>query len=449
MKRTIEEINEKIKNKKVRVVTADEMTSLVKELGPEKAAEKVDVVTTGTFGAMCSSGVFLNFGHAEPPIKMNRIWLNDVEAYTGVAAVDAYIGATQISKTLGINYGGAHVIEDLLRGKPVRLRATAYGTDCYPRKKIETEITLAEINQAIMCNPRNAYQRYAVATNSSNRTLYTYMGKLLPRFGNATFCGAGQLSPLMNDPDFETIGVGTRIFLGGAKGYIVGYGTQHNPERLFATLMVTGNLKEMSPDFIRAAVFPGYGCTLYIGIGIPIPILNSEIAAKTGISDEEIETVVLDYSVPSRSRPVLRTVTYAELKSGVIEIKGRKVKTAPLSSFYMAKKVAVKLKEWIEKGEFFLSQPAERLSRRGSFNPMVHRKPSRESYPESKSPTQFKGYLYRDDTRCVHCGACLAICPSGVFYRDENWKIEVNYQLCTECGLCKDVCPLGAIYLKQ
>jgi hypothetical protein len=200
-----------------------------------------------------------------------------------VAAVDAYLGATQGSETLGMEYAGAHVIEDLLRGRPVVLRAVSYGTDCYPRKELLTEITLADLNQALMSNPRNAYQRYNAAANSGERTLHTYMGKLLPGCGNVTFSGAGELSPLANDPDYETVGIGTRIFLGGAVGYVTGAGTQHNPQAQFATLMVQGDLKEMSPDYLRAAVFHGYGSSLYVGIGIPIPVLR--IACKTAIRD--------------------------------------------------------------------------------------------------------------------------------------------------------------------
>ncbi len=182
--KSIEEINRKIREGDVVVVTAEEMKKIVEELGTKKAAEEVDVVTTGTFGAMCSSGVFMNFGHSDPPIKMQKVWLNDVEAYTGIAAVDAYLGVTQISETKGFEYGGAHVIEDLVKGKEVELKAIAHGTDCYPRKEIITEITLEDLNQAVMLNPRNAYQRYKAATNSSDRLLRTYMGTLLPNFGN-------------------------------------------------------------------------------------------------------------------------------------------------------------------------------------------------------------------------------------------------------------------------
>lgn len=370
MKKTIQDINDKIKHSRAKVVTAEEMTRIVRSVGPAKAAEKVDVVTTGTFGAMCSSGVWINFGHSDPPIKIAKCWLNDVQGYGGVAAVDTYIGAAQYSDSKGETYGGAHVIEDLVRGKPVTLRAEARATDCYPREFIETVLAISDLNQVTMCNPRNAYEKYAVATNSSSRTLYTYLGKLLPRFGNAAYSGAGELSPLINDRFFRTIGIGTRIFLGGAPGYVIGSGTQHSPDSEFGTLMVQGNLKKMDPRFLKAASFKGYGPSLYVGIGIPIPVLDAQIAQGTGISDGEILTTVLDYSVPSRNRPVLRPVSYAELKSGEIDIKGVKVKTNCLSDISRARQIAEQLKKWIEGGSFFLTAPVERLPRHGSCQPM-------------------------------------------------------------------------------
>ncbi len=366
--KTIEEINRKIKEGSAKIVTAVEMNEILEELGYKKAAEEVDVVTTGTFGAMCSSGVFFNFGHSDPPIKMQKVWLNDVEAYTGIAAVDAYLGVTQLSETLGMEYGGAHVIEDLLKGREVELRATSYGTDCYPRKEIVTEISLFDINQAVMVNPRNAYQRYNAATNSSSRILRTYMGTLLPHFGNVTYAGVGELSPLNNDPEYRTIGIGTRIFLGGAKGYIIGEGTQHSPP--YGTLMVKGNLKEMSPRYLRAATFPGYGTTMFVGIGIPIPILDEELAKSTSVRDKDIITNIIDFGVPRRDRPVIRKVSYEELKSGKVEINGEEVRVSPLSSYRMALEIAEELKKLIEKGEFLLTIPVERIPAKGVLKPM-------------------------------------------------------------------------------
>ncbi|MCS7144218.1 MAG: homocysteine biosynthesis protein [Archaeoglobaceae archaeon] len=365
--KSIEEINEKIRRGEVCVVTATEMKEIMSQLSPEEAVREVDIVTTGTFGAMCSTGAFINFGHSDPPIKFKKAWLNDVEAYTGLAAVDAFIGATKQSETREL-YGGAHVIEDLVSGKEVELRALGFGTDCYPRKEIETSVSIEEVNQAEMVNPRNAYQRYRAATNSSDKLLRTYMGTLLPNFGNVTFAGTGEISPLNNDPEYRTIGIGTRIFLCGAKGYVVGEGTQHSPP--FGTLMVKGNLKEMKPEFIKACYFPGYAPSIYLGIGIPIPVLDEEIARALAVRDHEIKTTIIDFGVARRQRPVVREVSYEELKSGKVEINGEEVRVSPLSSYYMAEKVMRELKKMIEKGEFLLSAPVERIKRTEVFKPM-------------------------------------------------------------------------------
>src|SRR5690554_1466284 len=148
--KTYAEINEKIRQGKAVVFTAEEIIDIVQEKGYQAATREVDVVTTATFGPMCSSKTFLNFGHSDPPIRMTKVWLNDVPAYAGIAAVDAYIGATELSETRGLEYGGAHVIEDLVAGKKVRLRAKSYGTDCYPRLDVDTFITLEDLNQAYL-----------------------------------------------------------------------------------------------------------------------------------------------------------------------------------------------------------------------------------------------------------------------------------------------------------
>ncbi len=377
IKRTIAEINEKIKRGDAVILTAEEMVELVREKGAEAAAKEVDVVTTGTFGLMCSSGAFLNFGHSDPPIKFGggEVYLNDVPAYAGLAAVDVYIGATALSRSKGMEYGGGHVIEDLVSGREIELEAKAYGTDCYPRREIKLTFTIHDLNQAILCNPRNAYQRYVAATNSTDETLYTYMGTLLPKFGNVTFAGTGELGPLAKDPNYETIGIGTRIFLAGAQGYIVGEGTQHDPKKQRGTIMVAGDLKQMDAKYLRGATVHKYGTSLFVGIGIPIPIISERVAASAGISDEQIMIDLLDYGVPRRERPIIRKVSYAELKSGKVEIYGKDVPVSPLSSIKISREIAEKLKELIEKGEFLLSEPVARLSTEREFKPM--RQPER------------------------------------------------------------------------
>jgi len=447
-KKSIEEINQRIDDGNARVVTASEMTRIVAEIGADNAVHEVDVVTTGTFGAMCSSGVWMNFGHSEPPIKMSRVWLNDVEAYTSVAAVDAYLGATQVSKTRGIEYGGGHVIEDLVRGKPVHLHAEGVGTDCYPLRTLSVGIQLEETNQAIMSNPRNCYERYAVAANSSKQSLNTYMGKLLPELENATYSGAGELSPIINDPKFRTIGIGTRIFLGGAQGYIVGSGTQHNPRLGFSTLMVQGDLKRMSSEFLRGATLTDYGPTLYVGVGVPIPIINADVARSTGVSDSEILTSVLDYSVQSRDRPTLARVSYEELRSGMIEVNGKDVRTSSLSSLKVAERIANHLRNLIMQRKFFLTQAVKFLSLESTAFPMrAHIKPER-AVMKAKTSSNLEYYVQRDEASCIHCGLCVPYCPSGVFQQDEALTVTDEPGKCIECGACINICPQRAITVR-
>jgi len=385
MKRNIEksyaEINARIKAGEAVVVTAEEMVEIVRTDGADEAARKVDVVTTGTFAPMCSSGAFINFGQTIPTIKASKVWLNKVPAYGGLAAVDAYIGATEPAEDDPLNkvypgefkYGGGHVIEDLLKGKSILLEAKAYGTDCYAARKMKREITLAELPHALLCNPRNGYQNYNCAVNLSDKTVYTYMGMLKPDCRNANYCSAGQLSPLFNDPLYKTIGIGTRIFLGGGIGYVTWHGTQHNPNaprgsngvplRPAGTLMVQGDLKQMSAKWIKGLSILGYGSSLAVGLGIPIPVLNAEIAAYTGVSDDDIYTQVIDYG-HDYTNGIARTygeVSYAALKSGMIEVNGKQVPTAPLSSLVKAREIAETLKKWISEGSFTLHEPAQLL----------------------------------------------------------------------------------------
>jgi CBS domain-containing protein len=134
--------------------------------------------------------------------------------------------------------------------------------------------------------------------------------------------------------------------------------------------MVKGDAKKMTPEFLQGAAFTKYGTSLYVGLGVPIPILNEGLAKKTAIQDSEIFTDIVDYSVPRRDRPKFGKVRYKELKSGSITVNGKKVRVSSLSSLKMAKKVATSLKSWINDGQFFLTAPVERLPTNTVFMPM-------------------------------------------------------------------------------
>ena len=381
MAKTYEEINEKIKRNEAVVATAEEIIDIVEKDGLEKAAKEVDVVTTATFGPMCSSGAFINLGHSKPKIRIQKAWLNNISAYAGIAAVDIYIGATEIPENDPANnpypgnfsYGGGHVIHDLIAGKDIHLKATSYGTDCYPRKEISTWINIKDLNQAYLFNPRNCYQNYNVAVNLSDKTIHTYLGTLKPNLGNIYYSSAGQLSPLLNDPYYKTIGIGTRVWLGGAQGYVSWPGTQHNPLEQrneygvptggAGTLALIGDMKKMDADYVIGASMRGYGVSLSVGVGIPIPILNEKILNYTTIKDEDIQAPVVDYSYayPNAKPETLGSIDYKQLKSGKAVIKGKEVPASGLSSYNKALKIADILKKEIQDGKFLLSKPAELL----------------------------------------------------------------------------------------
>lgn len=383
MAKTIQEINEKIKRGKAVVVTAEEMIDIVRKKGEEKAAREVDVVTTGTFGPMCSSGAYINIGSTSPRIKLGggKCYLNGVPAYCGFAAADIMIGASALPDDDPRNkyypgrfrYGGGHVIEALVKGEDVLLVGSAYGTDCYPSTRIEKKVNINNLRNAVLFNPRNSYQNYNVAVNLSDKVIYTYMGILKPRMGNANYCSAGQLSPLLNDPFYRVTGIGTRIFLGGGVGYIAWHGTQHNPDvprgangvpKVPAgTIAVIGDLKGMNSRWLRGASIAGYGVSLFVGIGIPIPVIDEEIAFFTSVRDEDIIAPVVDYGgdYPEGRGEIIDEVDYAQLRLGEVKIRGKKVPAASLSSYYKAREIAGILKEWILEGKFYLSYPVEKL----------------------------------------------------------------------------------------
>ncbi len=388
--RTIAEINEKISRRQAVAWTVEELKARVKDIGVAKVFKQVDVICTGTFEPMESSGAIINLGHTDPPIKIRQCWLDGIPAYAGFGAVDLYLGATAMadyssSDILDGNVrqgtererGGAHVIEDLIAGKPVQLRAVGQITDCYPRASFENTITKESINQFYLFNPRNLYQNFIVGVNGGDRPLFTYLGPLRPRLANAVYSNPGAISPLLNDPDLELIGIGTKVFLGGGIGYVAWEGTQHFPlqKRLpnrtpigpAATVALIGDAKQMNARWVRGCYLHNYGPSLMLGVGVPLPVLQEEVVQHCAIEDKEIVAPVMDFSIPRRVRPTFGLVTYEQLKSGRITIEGKSVRVAPLASIYLSRQVAEELKQWIVSGKFTLTEPVATIARDRSF----------------------------------------------------------------------------------
>ena len=388
--RTIAEINHKIKSQTVVVWTVAELKARIKENSVTELFKQVDIITTGTFEPMESSGAMINLGHTDPPIKIRQCWLDGVPAYPGFGAVDLYLGATIMADYGGnpdghegssrqVERGGGHVIEDLIAGKSVNLKGIGQVTDCYPRASLETTITRETINQFYLFNPRNLYQNFIVGVNGGDSLLYTYLGPLQPRLGNAVYSNPGAISPLLNDPDLELIGIGSKVFLGGGIGYVAWEGTQHFPlqKRLpnqtpigpAATLALIGDAKQMNPYWVRGCYFKNYGPSLMMGVGVALPVLREETIQHCSVQDKQIVAPVVDFAIPRRVRPTFGLVSYAQLKSGRITIEGKTVRVAPLASIWRSHQVAEELKQWIETGKFTLTEPVAKITLDRSFLP--------------------------------------------------------------------------------
>ena len=115
----------------------------------------------------------------------------------------------------------------------------------------------------------------------------------------------------------------------------------------------------MSAEWLRAVSFAGYGVTLSVAVGVPIPILDEDMVRSVSVSDAQIKAPVVDYGgyYPfGKGKAKLGEVTYEELKSGSVHINNQKVPTGSFSSYALARKVAHHLKQRIQEGNFLLTQ---------------------------------------------------------------------------------------------
>jgi uncharacterized protein (DUF39 family) len=194
------------------------------------------------------------------------------------------------------------------------------------------------------------------------------MGKLNPRLGSVNYSGAGEISPLLNDPGLKTIGIGSAFFFCGTTGYVSWEGTQFNAEQEKdpetglpigpgATLALIGNLKEMKPEFIRPVVIPGYGISISLGMGFAIPVINEDIAKSVIIRNKQIKTRLIDYATGK----CIGFVNYEELMSGKVELSGKKIPSRTMTDIRASANIAEILQDWVRKGKFFITELVRNL----------------------------------------------------------------------------------------
>lgn len=58
------------------------------------------------------------------------------------------------------------------------------------------------------------------------------------------------------------------------------------------------------------------------------------------------------------------------------------------------------------------------------------------------------GNIVRDEDRCVHCGACVGVCPTGALSLDPNRMVVFDSSKCVVCGFCIKACIYKAIRME-
>jgi putative methanogenesis marker 16 metalloprotein len=292
--RSIEEINEKIKGGNVTVLTAEEVSRLVREDNPP-VAEDVDVVTTGTCGIMSGTAAVLHVPVAKPGIfkKAKKIFLNGVPGFPGpcpnewLGSVDMIIYGTSHS-IYDNKYGGGFLFKDLVGGQEIEVEMESTDGDI-----IKSKTNINEIGTAQMIGTRMAFKNYNSFTNPSEEIVSSIFHAIDMNgpFNGISISGCGQLNPLQNDPLMKTICSGAKVLLNGSEGIIIGPGTRSNSEK--PNMMITADMKQMDAHYL-GGFKTGAGPEIFDSVAAAIPILNEDILKQTFIQNNDIKLPVAD-----------------------------------------------------------------------------------------------------------------------------------------------------------
>ena len=370
MTQTIEEINRRITRGEATVLTAREVADLL-AAGKEKEIKRVDVVTTGTMGLMSGTYAVLSFPIAKAGLhrRFTHGTINGVPVSIGPAPneslgiIDAFVFGTQESEE-DPNYGGSFLFRDLVEGKEVEVEATSNDG-----KTVEAAMTIEDMGTAKLMSVRNCFRNYRAMVNPGSEEFTSIFSNLpfQPDFGGLTFSGCGHLSPLQNDPELVSVGVGTGLLFNGMEGYVFSTGTRCSPK--YPNLMTAADMKGMDPSLMggfRTAAGPEV-LTTY---AIPIPILNESILRSVMTRDEEIPLSIADV----RDRHKIGQTNYGQVWTGRDEIitvdPGPCIECEQCDSQTVCPTIAI---------------------RREKYRPAI------------------------DRSRCVNCGACVRACEQGCF----------------------------------
>jgi putative methanogenesis marker 16 metalloprotein len=310
--RTIPEIQDKIDAGDAMVLTAAELRARMRA-GEEIKLEDVDVVTTATRGIMSGTYAVLSFKVSEPDsfVKASEVLLNGVPAVVGpcpnerLGVVDLIVLGTAHSES-DARYGGGHLLREMVEGKAIKVDViTSEG------RRFSVETHLSEIPFARLHATRHAFKNYRAFVNPGKESIKTIF-HALPfegEFKEMTFCGCGELNPIENDPKLETIGIGTRVLLNGADGFVTGSGTRSSPDN--PNLTGFADLHDMNPEYM-GGFSTSAGAEIINTWAVPIPVLHEGMLENILKLDKEIPLKLVDLA----GRIPLCEITYGDVWDG-------------------------------------------------------------------------------------------------------------------------------------
>jgi len=364
------EILDRVKRGEAVVITAQEVAELV-ESGESSRLSEVDVVTTATRAVMSGTYAVLSFPVAGPAsfLRAKRVWINGIAAQVGpcpnenLGILDLIVLGTAHSQDRQ-NYGGGHLFRDLVERKKVHVDVE---TD--DGRRLQADVGLDEMPYARLFGSRHAFKNYSAFVNAGIEPVNTIFHSrgFAPQCREATFSGCGQINPIKNDPLLESIGMGTRILMNGAEGFLLGTGTRSSKER--PNLSGFADMHKMVPELMGGfATSAGPECIC--SWAVPIPVISKTILAEMARPDRDIALPVNDVN----SRAVIGQADYGDVWTNVdLEVEFEPQKCS-------------------------------------DCNPCL----VEEACP-MKAVSREAGRVRRSDALCFHCGLCASVCPSAVF----------------------------------
>ena len=305
--RTVAEIRDKIDRGVSVVMTAEELCNRVRS-GEDVRFEDVDVITSATCGVMSGTFAVLSFKVAERDEfeRASKVFLNGVPAFVGpcpnerLGIVDMTVYGTAHRDN---RYGGGHLFRALVAHEEIEVVVeTADG------RMLETTASLDEIPFARLCSTRNAFRNYYAFVNAQENEVASIfsVSTLKGAFKELTFSGCGELNPLEKDPFMHTIGIGTKILMNGAVGFVIGEGTRSSAEK--PNLMGIADMHGMLPEYL-GGFLTSAGPEIWNSWAVPIPVLNEHVLGNAKKLDREIKLEVLDVN----NRLPVGAITYADV----------------------------------------------------------------------------------------------------------------------------------------